>query len=371
MTEETTIMAAVAVDNMRTEVREFRRPPQRGDNGMLKVEVTGMCGADWPFYQTLPGAKGPVILGHETVGFVAELGADAGARWGVKEGDRVVLEEYLPCGHCKHCRRGDFRLCPLTDLRIGGLRYGATPVSLEPSLFGGYSRYQYLHPNAVFHKVPAHVPAEQAALALPIGNGVEWACLQGEAHIGDTVLIQGPGQQGLACVVAAREAGASRIIVTGTGSETDRFRLALARRLGADHTIDIESQDLLETVAELTGGEMADLVIDCASGGTDSVVSAIRMAGQHGRVMLGAQKRKRIPEFDSDLILQRCLTVKGMRGHSYEAVERGLSIIASGRYPLEAMCTYQFGLGEVDEGLRTVGGIGRTNAIHCTVNPWL
>ena len=125
----------------------------------------------------------------------------------------------------------------------------------------------------------------------PMGNGVEWACLQGEAHIGDTVVIQGPGQQGLACVIAAREAGASRIIVTGTGSSADRFRLALARRLGADHTIDIDSQDLLETVAEITNGDMADLVIDCASGGTGTVVSAIQVAGQHARVMLGARKR--------------------------------------------------------------------------------
>lgn len=364
------IMAAVAVETGRTEVRSFKRPAAHADSGLLKVEVTGMCGADWPFYQTLPSTKGPLILGHETVGVVSELGANAGARWGVKEGDRVVLEEYLPCGHCKHCRRGDFRLCPQTDLRIGGWRYGATPLSIAPSLFGGYSQYQYLHPNAVFHKVAAHVPSEQAALALPMGNGVEWACLQGEAHIGDTVVIQGPGQQGLACVIAAREAGASCIIVSGTGSPTDQFRLALARRLGADHTIDVENRDLLEAVAEITNGQMADLVIDCASGGTATVVSAIQLAGQHGRVMLGVQKKKPIPDFDCDLILTKCLTVKGMRGHSYEAVERGLGIIASGRYPLEAMCTHQFGLGEVDEGLRTVGGTGQADAIHCTVNPW-
>jgi threonine dehydrogenase-like Zn-dependent dehydrogenase len=115
---------------------------------------------------------------------------------------------------------------------------------------------------------------------------------------------------------------------------------------------------------------MADLVIDCASGGTGTVISAIQLAGQHGRVMLGSQKKQRIPEFDSDLILSKCLTIKGMRGHSYESVERALHIIASGRHPLEEMCTHQFGLNEVDEGLRTVGGEGQPNAIHCTINPW-
>lgn len=368
MTE--TILAAVAVDSERTEVRGFPKPAPHADDGLLKVEITGICGADWPYYVSAPRNKGPLILGHETVGYVSELGAEAAARWGVKEGDRVALEEYLPCGHCKHCRRGEIRLCPETDILLGGLRYGAAPISLAPSLYGGYSQFQYLHPNAVFHKVPAHVPAEQAALALPLGNGVEWACRQGGAAIGDTVVIQGPGQQGLACVVAAREAGASCIIISGTGSPTDQFRLALARRLGADHSIDIEQQDLLETVADITNGEMGDLVIDCSSGGPSTVVSAIQLAGQHGRVMLGSHKQRPIPEFNSDLILSRCLTVKGMRGHSYDSVEKAIQIIAAGRHPLDAMCTHQFGLIEVDEGLRTVGGKGRPNAVHCTVNPW-
>ena len=129
--------------------------------------------------------------------------------------------------------------------------------------------------------------------------------------------------------------------------------------------IDIEQQDLLETVADITGGEMADLVIDCASGGTETVVSAIRLARKSGRVILGGQKRKRIPDFESDLLIRKFLTVKGMRGHSYESVELALQIIASGRYPLERMCTHVFGLDQVDEALRTVGGEGQPDAIHC------
>jgi threonine dehydrogenase-like Zn-dependent dehydrogenase len=340
------------------------------DGGLLKVEITGVCGSDWPCYQNWPKRMGPLILGHETVGFVSELGAAAGARWGVKEGDRVALEEYLPCGRCEYCYSGDFRLCEQTELRPGGLRYGATPVSLAPSLWGGYSHYQYLHPNAVFHKVPAHVPASQAALALPLGNGIEWAYLQGGAGIGQTVVIQGPGQQGLACVVAAKEAGASCIIVTGLDNPTDRFRLALARQLGAHHTIDIEQQDLLESVAEITNGSMADLVIDCASGGPATVVSALQLARKRGRVILGGAKHRRIPEFDSDRLITHFITVKGMRGHSYQSVEMAMQIIASGRYPLELMSTHEFGLNEVDEALHTAGGQGRPNAIHCTVNPW-
>ena len=363
------IRAAVALDGKRTEIREFAVPPIPADAGLLKVEMTGVCGSDWPYFLNYPGAKGPLILGHETVGFVSQTGADARGRWGVKEGDRVALEEYLPCGHCAYCRTGDFRLCDETDTLIGsGIRYGSTPVSVAPSLWGGYAEFQYLHPNAVFHKVPAHVPASQAALALPLGNGVEWAYLHGGAGIGKSVLIQGPGQQGLACVIAAKEAGASCIMVSGmTG---DAARLTLARELGASHTIDIEKQDLLDAVKDATGGALADIVIDCASGGPATVISAIRAARKSGRVILGGQKRTPIPDFDSDMMIKKFLTVKGMRGHSYQSVEMALQIIASGRYPLEKICTHVFGLGQLTEALCTVGGERGTGAIHCSVNPW-
>ena len=78
-----------------------------------------------------------------------------------------------------------------------------------------------------------------------------------------------------------------------------------------------------------------------------------------------------MPNFPSDTLVRRFLTVKGMRGHSYEAVELGLQIIASGRYPLHEMATHVFGLKDVDLALRTVGGEGEPNAIHCAVDPWI
>jgi threonine dehydrogenase-like Zn-dependent dehydrogenase len=367
-----TTAAAVSYDVRRTEVRELPIPNVDASGGTLKVELTGVCGSDWPYYLKYPKSKGPLILGHEVVGRIERLGAEASKRFGLKEGDRVALEEYLPCGHCHYCRSGDFRLCDETDtLNLAdGVRYGSTPVSKAPGLWGGYSQFQYLHPNSVFHHVPDHVSAKLATLALPLGNGVEWAYLQGGIKIGETVVIQGPGQQGLACVVAAKEAGAGHIIVTGRSTPTDQRRLALARKLGADDTIDIDNSDLLETIADLTGGGMADLVLDCASGGTETIVSALQLARKAGRVILGGRKFRRVPEFDSDLLITRFLTVKGMRGHSFQAVELALKIIASGKYALDEMCTHVFALKDVDDALRTVGGEGQPDAIHCIVDPW-
>lgn len=373
-----TVAAAVSffdtARGLNTQVREIAQPDIPADAGLLKVELSGVCGSDWPYYNSYPKSKGPIIFGHEAVGHVDRLGAMASRRFGVKEGDRVALEEYLPCGHCDYCREGDFRLCDETDTLNRAdkntIRYGSTPVSVAPALWGGYAQYQYLHPNSVFHRVPAHVPAKLATLALPLGNGVEWAYLQGGAKIGDCVVIQGPGQQGLACVIAAREAGASKIIVTGLSNPADKRRLALAEKLGAHHTFCVDEQDLLETVADLTGGHMADLVIDCASGGPATVVSAIQIARKRGRIILGGRKFQPIPEFMSDMLITRFLTVKGMRGHSYKSVELGMEIIAGGRYPLDEMCTHVFPLAQTDHALKTVGGQGEAGAIHCAVDPW-
>ena len=111
----TTIAAAVSIAPRHTEVRQFPRPDIAADAGLLHVELTGVCGSDWPYYLRYPQSKGPLILGHETVGRIDQVGAIAERRFGVKEGDRVALEEYLPCGHCRWCRSGDFRLCDETD----------------------------------------------------------------------------------------------------------------------------------------------------------------------------------------------------------------------------------------------------------------
>jgi len=360
------VLSAVAVDVKRTELWEIEMPEIPPDAGLLKLEAAGVCGSDWPAY--LQKASGPRILGHENVGTIARIGAVAQKRWGVKEGDRVALEEYLPCGHCATCRTGEFRLCDATDPWMGGIRYGSTPVTVPPSLWGGYSQYQYLHPNSVLHRVPDHVPAVEAALALPLGNGIEWVSTEAGVGVGKTVVIQGPGQQGLGCVLAAKAAGAAYVIVSGLSA--DHKRLELARRLGAGYTVDVQREDLRSRVTEITGKKMADVVIDVSSGGPATVTSAVELLRKRGVLILAGKKRQAIPEFDSDRLIQRCVTLKGVRGHSYASVERALELIASGNHPLSEMCTHQYSLREVDDALKTTGGAGSPGAIHVTVLPW-
>ena len=358
-------LAAVATGAKQSNLQEINIPDLSPEAGLLKIEAVGVCGTDWSWYKA--DLEEPQILGHHSVGYIAQIGKVAAERWGVEEGDRVVLEEYIPCGNCQRCRAGEFRLCDFTDPWLGGIRYGATPLSVPPSLWGGFSQYQYLHPNTMLHRVPDHVPAPEAALALPLSNGFEWVCLEGGRLVGSTVVVQGPGQQGLACILAAREAGAKCVIVSGLSA--DARRLKLARKLGADHTVDVQREDLKERVAEITDGEMADLVIDTASGGPSTVTAAIEVAKKRGTIILGGFKGQPIPEFPSDNLISKYLTVKGVRGHSYESVELALQIITSGKYPLGEICTHRYTLSQVDEALRTMGGEGEPEAVHVVVAP--
>lgn len=360
-------LAGVVTSPMNIELQEIDIPEISADSALLKVEASSICGSDWPLFARRP--LPPYIIGHENAGHIVKIGAEAQKRWGVKEGDRVALEEYIPCGVCAFCRSGNFRDCRATDSKFDdSLRYGKVPVAVKPGLWGGYSQYLYVSPNAVLHKVPAHIPAQVSALHLTLGNGVQWALFDGKAGIGQTVVIQGPGRQGLTCAMAAKAAGAARVIITGLAN--DRARLDFALRIGADYAIDVEADNVVERVKELTGGDMADLVIDVASGGADTIATAVKLARKRGTVLIAAAKHKLAEGFDTDAIISKHLTLKGVRGHSYHAVELAIDVMAQNKYPLVDMCTHDFNLHQLEEALRTGGRQTNLDAIQGTVLPW-
>ncbi|HXQ49839.1 MAG TPA: zinc-binding dehydrogenase [Stellaceae bacterium] len=362
----TAALAAVAVEPRRTELREFPLPEIAPDAGLMRIEAAGVCGSDWPMY--LNAKPGPRILGHEMIGTIERLGDIARARWGVNEGDVVALEEYLPCGHCEYCRTGEYRSCLETDTRLAGsVRYGSTPLAVAPALWGGYSQYLYMHPRTVVHRVPPGLKMHIAAMALPIGNGFQWAFLDGGAGPGKTVVVQGPGQQGLGCVIAAKTVGAELIIVSGLAR--DERRMQVARELGADHTIAVDQADLVAEVTRITGGRMADIVIDVSGAGPEIVNPSVALLRKRG-VLLAAARKGAVPGFDINQVINRQVILRGTRGHSFGAVELALRTMASNRFPLERMSSHVVGLKDVDEALRMTGGETAERSIHITVAPW-
>jgi threonine dehydrogenase-like Zn-dependent dehydrogenase len=362
------VRAAVKVAPSETKIFEFPRPPITSDSGILKVESCGVGGSDPEVYRRPDHA--PVIMGHEIVGVIDEVGDMAAARWGVKPGDRVALHEYLPCWNCRWCLQGDFRLCEVVDFfnvkdRLNTLRFGMSSSDIPPHLWGGNAEYLYMPLNSVVHKVPATVNPKFATLAVPFGNGVQWTCLDGGVAPGKTVLVFGPGQQGLGCVLAAKAGGAMTVILSGMTRDTKRLDLAL--RMGADHVIDVEQDDLEMRVGQITGGKGVDVVVDTTGDPTGAVAAQAVAVAAKGAVLSLNGLKQSVPIGE---IKRRYLTVRAPRGHSYNAVELALKYIGSGRYPLDEVCSHDFGLADVDTAINATAGKVVADAIHVTVSPW-
>ncbi len=361
-----TTLCCVLTGPRHLELRELPVPPVDVDSGLLKVDATGVCGSDVGFFGS---ELSPRVLGHEVVGTIAALGRAAEQRWGVREGDRVLLEEYLPCGHCAFCRTADYRLCPASDVNAtaGALRYGSTPLSVPPALWGGYSEYMYLHPRTIMHVLRRTMPYARAPLALPIANGYEWTVREGGAGPGSVVLIIGPGQQGLGCVIAATRAGAAAVIVLGL--RQDEHRLAVARQLGADHTLVADdSADLVAVLAGLVG-ELPDIVIDTAAGSERTLGVALDVVRKRGVIVMPASVRRPLGNVAIYQLRQKNVTLKGVRGHSFHAVEQAIDVVERGHPGMHAMSSLTVGLGEVETAIRGTGGELDRPVIHAVVVP--
>lgn len=361
--------AAVLVDARTIELDEFPLPPVGDDDGLLRVEATGVCGADYdPLYLGRPPLDrlGAIIPGHEVVGRVEKIGPVAAARWGVSEGDRIAVEEDVPCGRCRLCRTGQYRMCNGMLFPGEGRRYGFTPVAEPPHLWGGYSEFMYLHPNSVVHPISDAIPTVIAPLFLPIANGIEWVRRYGGVEVGGHVLVLGPGQHGLGCVVGAREAGAATIIVAGT--TRDQRRLELAKLLGATHLVNVDEERVSRVVRDATAGEMATVVVDATHGAAGALDDAVAAAQMGGTVVLAGLKTAPAP-LDVDKVIVKQLTLKGAYGHDLVTVAAAIRLLERGDYPLDSLCSHTYPLRQCEEAIRTAGGEGAPDPVHVTVVP--
>jgi threonine dehydrogenase-like Zn-dependent dehydrogenase len=367
------VVAAVRTAPGTTQMREFERPEVDADSALLKVEVAGICGTDVKLYAnppTSPATQGPVIMGHENVGIIADAGEKFLKRHNVQLGDRVFLEHYVGCFNCEWCRIGEYRHCEATDWRTNpdARRFGYTSADFPGTLWGGFSEYMYLPWNSVMHKIPDTITAEQAGLVMPLSNGIEWALLTAGIGYNDTVLIQGPGQQGLSQLVAAKQAGAAKVIMSGT--TRDKRRFDLAKELGADEVIDVLTEDPREKIMDLTDGRGLDYVLDCTSrAGTAPVLLGIDVLKRREGTLLIQGELAAFPDFPVKKVTEKAITIKSARGHSFKACELAVAQLASGRYPLEKLATHRYGIDQVDHAIRVLAGETDEDAIHISMMP--
>jgi D-arabinose 1-dehydrogenase-like Zn-dependent alcohol dehydrogenase len=276
---------------------------------LVRLDRTTLCGTDAHLWQGfLPGVELPIVLGHEMVGTVLELGDSAGVDAlgrPVEEGTRLVWSEST-CGHCHGCTV--LREPVLCVNRGYGLRQRA---DRPPYVTGGLAEHCYIPPGAARLVVPHGFPDEWAAAAGCAGKTVMRAFDRaGGVQVGQTVVVQGAGPLGLIGTALARASGAGLVITLGAPEN----RLAIARAWGADETVSVlevtDPDERVAMVEELTGGRGADVVFDFAGSPTANR-EGVLMCAQHGRHVVVGLAGPGALSLPLDVVMSRELRVIG------------------------------------------------------------
>jgi threonine dehydrogenase-like Zn-dependent dehydrogenase len=270
-------------------VEDFDVPPAEEGATVVGVDYGGVCGTDLHLQRGHLDVPTPLVLGHEGLGTVHELGGGAerdahGAP--LRPGDRVMWASSIACGDCVPCRfHGDPTLCEHR------LTYGVNrPTTTEPALSGAWADYIYLRNGTTVIKVPDAIdPLAAMSLACAGPTMVRALFERRPVRVGEVVVVQGSGPVGLAAAALAQLAGAAKVVLAGGPAR--RLHLAAEVGIGDAHVNVVEAgdpADAISDVVELTGGRGADLVIEC-TGVPAAVQQGMRMARRGGAYLVVGQ----------------------------------------------------------------------------------
>jgi len=325
-------------------VEEVERPNAGVGEAVIRVTLTTICGTDLHIVRGEYPVKPDLIIGHEPVGVIEELGPGVA---GYQVGDRVLVGAITPCGQCRACLSGHRSQCGHGDgyEAIGGWRFGNTIDGAQAE----YLRVPYAQANLA--KIPKELSDEQVVLLADIAStgfsGAESAGIK----IGDSVVVFAQGPIGLCATAGAKLMGATLII----GVDGDSNRLAMSRRMGADVTLDFREVYVAAEVKRLTEGG-ADVAIEAL--GTESTFEgALRSLRPGGTLSsLGVYSGKlQIPydAFAAGLGDHRIVTTLCPGGK--ERMRRLMEVVRSGRVDLTPLLTHTFPLDRIEEGYRIFG----------------
>lgn len=319
-------------------------PVLQAGEALVELLVSGVCGSDKAgVHGEHAFMKPPYYPGHEVVGRVVAVadGEDGGL-----VGERVTVEPTLVCGHCKQCRQGEENLCENLEFFGCGYREGGMADVFSV-------------PARRLHRVPGHFSDGQAALIEPLATPVHAVRLAGDLT-GRAVAVLGSGTIGLLTVVAARQAGAGKIIST----DPLESKRALALAVGADDTVDAGVDDLAGAVRGRLG-ESADVVFDCVAYQT-TVESAVKMAIKGGTVVVLGGARKPVT-IDLPLVQEYQVRVQGAATYLGRDFDEAARIIGSGAFDADKFVTATFPLARAADAFAAIGS-GREVKILVTAD---
>jgi len=266
---------------------------QEPTDAIVRLTASAICGTDLHFVRgTMAPTKQGLILGHEGVGVVEEVGPDVR---NLEVGDRVVIPSTIACGSCSYCRAGYYSQC---DEANPGGRLAGTAFFGGPEASGSFDGLQaekarIPYANVGLVKLPDDVSDDQAILISDIFPTGWFGADMADIHPGHTVAVLGCGPVGLFAILSALRMGAGRVIAV----DVEQDRLRRARGLGAE-TVDFEAEDPVEAIRRLTGGIGVDRVIDAV--GVDARTAHAGPANAEDDETFAAERAQVTPEPASD-----------------------------------------------------------------------
>ncbi len=330
-----TMKAVVFKGTNRIAVEEVPRPTPGIGEAVIKITTTTICGTDVHIvrgeYPVAPG----LILGHEPVGIIDQLGA--GLEGLYRTGQRVIVGAITPCGQCFYCLNGVHSQC---GGGIGGWRFGNT-------INGAWAEY-LLVPDARANlaPIPTGLADEDVVLCPDIFSTGLSGAESGNIRVGDAVAVFAQGPIGLCATAGAKLKGASLII----GIDSNSRRLDMARRLGANVTINLNDEDPVVQIKRLTDGRGVDVAIE-ALGRQETFENALRSIRPGGTLSsLGVYSGKLIAPYEAfyaGLGDQKIVTTLCPGGK--ERMRRLMAMVEHRRVDLGPLVTHRFALDDIEE----------------------
>jgi len=328
------------------EIRDIPEPKiERDDDVLIEVKGVSVCGSDLHIYHDSHPYWPPVVLGHEFSGVIADVGK--GVK-GWKKGDRIVSETRTgSCGVCYTCQSGFPQVCE--QKRAYGI-----------GINGAYTKY-VVGPARLLHRLPDNVSFGVGAVVEPTAICVTSILERCGLQAGESVVITGPGPIGLISLAIAKAAGVKMVGVTGRSSD-EGVRFGKARELGADFTVNVDKENPVERVFEMTGGLGVDILIE-TSGGAKAIFQAFDMVRRLGRVCaIGISGREEVPvPYDRGIF--KALRYDFCYSSSWTAWERTLGLISRGLLPAEKYITHTFPLEKWEEAFHLLENLQAAKVI--------